>query len=212
MLPNAVLVLHGYTMNGRFGASVAQMLKPLGEDVRVVSPDAPLECSEAAVTRFYEGTGVRRGAGPHLTWWRASDDNSVYEGWDASRALIERTVSEHAIVGVIGFSQGAMVASACAALAARGELPGLRFAILVAGRVPRAHAMRSWFERPIELESLHVWGERDPFSAEAAPELVRHFAKSSRQEFVWAGAHSFPTSGPAAEVMREFVRAHLDRG
>ena len=103
-----------------------------------------------------------------------------------------------------------MVASLCAALAANGELPSVRFAILVAGRAPRAQAFRTLLSRAIDVPSLHVWGERDPFSSEGAPELMQHFAERGREKHVWAGAHSFPTSGSAADALRAFVAARLD--
>lgn len=204
-----LLALHGYTMNARFGASVARMLAPLGESIQVLAPDAPLVCSDEAVARFYSGTGLTQPPGPYCTWWRANEDNSLYEGWEQTRALVERAFTEHSPVGLLGFSQGAMVASACAALSARGELPRLGFVILVAGRVPRANAFRTLFSAPIEVPSMHVWGERDAFSKDAAPALLEHFAPATREKFVAMGGHVFPTAGPAAAAMCRFVESRL---
>ncbi len=204
-----LLVFHGYTMNARFGASASRMLAPLGERIRVVAPDAPLVCSDEAVARFYAGTGLTQPPGPYCTWWRANEDNSVYEGWNETRALVERAFAEHSPVGLLGFSQGAMVASACAALSARGELPPLGFVVVVAGRLPRANAFRTLFDAPIQVPSLHVWGERDAFSKDAAPALMDHFAPESREKFVSAGGHAFPTAGPAADAMCRFVDSRL---
>jgi len=208
-MAQTLLALHGYTMNGRFGASARELLRPLAERVQVVAPDAPLVCSEEAVARFYDRARVRRGEPPHCTWWRANQDNTVYEGWDASLELLRSLLQEHAPVGVIGFSQGAMAATLVAALSARGELPPLRFVVLVAGRTPRASAFQSLLAEPIDVESLHVWGERDAFAAAGAPELAEHFAAPTRQSFVWAGGHSFPTSGSAATTILDFIEMRL---
>lgn len=207
--PKSLLVFHGYTMNATFGASAARALEPLAERLRVISPDAPIRCSDEAVARFYAGMGMAQRPGPYFTWWRANPDNSVYEGWDQTRALVERLFAEHSPVGLLGFSQGAMVASVCAALAARGELPPIEFAILVAGRVPRAHAFRPLFSEPIDVPSLHVWGRRDALSGEAAPELLEHFDAGRRERVVWPGGHTFPTSGPAATALCRFVESRL---
>lgn len=205
----ALLAFHGYTMNAAFGASAARAFSPLATQLRVVAPDAPVQCSEEAVARFYAGTRIAQPSGPYFTWWRANEDNSVYEGWELTRALIERAFAEHSPIGLLGFSQGAMVASICAAMSARGELPPIRFAILVAGRAPRAQAFRSLFSEPIDVPSLHVWGQRDALSGDAAPGLLEHFANASREQLVWPGGHTFPTSGPAAAAMCRFVEARL---
>lgn len=210
MESSALLVLHGYTMNGGFGTSAARLLGPLAERIRVVAPDAPLTCSDDAVTRFYAGAGVAQPPGPYRTWWRANEDNTEYEGWEQTRALLERLFREHSPVGVLGFSQGAMVASACAALSSCGELPPLRFAILVAGRVPRANAFRELFESPIRVPSMHVWGEHDAFSKDTAPMLMEHFDSASRERCVWPGGHVFPTSGLAGAALTRFIEGRLE--
>ncbi|MGC4094317.1 MAG: alpha/beta fold hydrolase [Polyangiaceae bacterium] len=206
---HAILVLHGYTMNGSIGASAERLLQPLGARLRVVAPDAPLECSEEAVSRFYQGTGLQRAQGPYRTWWRANEDNSRYEGWPETLASLRAQMREHAPVGVLGFSQGAMVAALIAALSARGELPALRFAILVAGRLPRARELEPLFIEPIELPSLHVWGERDAFSVSSAPELMERFAERTRRSFSWPAGHTLPTRGVAAQAIVDFVEAGL---
>jgi predicted esterase len=164
-------------------------------------------CSDEAVERFYRGTGLRRGGAPYCTWWRANQDNTVYEGWDASLELVRALMEKHEPVGIIGFSQGAMAATLVSALSARGDLPRLRFVVLVAGRLPRADAFQSLLAEPIGVDSLHVWGERDAFASEGAPELMQHFLAPA--SFVWAGGHSFPTSGKAATAMLRFIEMRL---
>ncbi|MFZ5889960.1 MAG: hypothetical protein ACOY0T_02740 [Myxococcota bacterium] len=206
----AILVFHGYTMNSGFGAIAARTLTPIAHRVHVVAPGAPIVCTNEAVDRFYMSTGIPRPPGPYLTWWRASDDNKIYEGWDATLELVRRSFDEHAPIGIIGFSQGAMVAALVAALAARGELPPLRFAVLVAGRVPRAETLRPLLATPIDVPSLHVWGERDAMSERSAPELMQHFSSATRQSFVSKGGHTFPTSGPAADAITSFIESALE--
>ena len=103
--------------------------------------------------------------------------------------------------GVLGFSQGAMVATAIAALAEHGEFPMPKFAILVAGRAPRADDLRARLEQPFRMPSLHVWGERDKLVLEPAQQLVQHFAPEQREVGRWPGPHAIPTRGEAAETI-----------
>src|SRR5689334_10142100 len=157
----SLLALHGFTLNGTvMRASLAPLLPRLPKGLELICPDGPVTCSPASVDRMYAMTGGSRQP-PHLSWWDSSDDGRVYHGWEQTREALRAVLERHQPIGVLGFSQGGMVAAAVAALSARGELPPLRYVILVAGGPPRAEAMQSWFEQPIAIPSLHVWGERD---------------------------------------------------
>ena len=115
-------------------------------------------------------------------------------------------------VGVLGFSQGAMLAAATAALSARGELPAIRFAILIAGMQPRAELMQPWFATPIDVPSLHVWGLRDLRSAPGSQALVARFDPRTARTITWPGPHVIPTSGTAADAIVEFIREQSEPG
>ena len=153
-------------------------------------------------------------APPYRKWWDATDDGRVYEGWEQTRAelrsLLEGLATTSSAIGVLGFSQGAMVAATVAALSVAGQLPPVRFAILVAGMAPRADVLRPLFAQPLPMPSLHVWGDRDYFTGPGGPALVQQFAADRRQACVWPGPHVIPTRGPGADALRAFVRAQLD--
>jgi pimeloyl-ACP methyl ester carboxylesterase len=205
---STLLALHGYTLNG---AAMRVTLEPLASrlpaHLQLICPDGPVKCSPSSVERMYGLTGGDRLPEPHLSWWDASDDGRVYHGWEQTREKLRAELDREGPVGVLGFSQGAMLAAALAALAARGELPAIHYAILIAGRAPRAELMQPWFEQPIAVPSLHVWGERDRFTAGASA-LVEHFDPSSAQTVVWPGPHMIPTSGNAADAIVAFVAEH----
>jgi hypothetical protein len=191
-------------MRAQLGA-LAGRLAPL---VEIVCPDAPHECAPASVERFYAAMKVAPAAPPHRTWWISSDDGRKYGGWETTRDLLVR----HAPAGILGFSQGAMVAAAAAAASTRGELPELPFVVLVAGRVPRAEALRPFFDRPVAVPSLHVWGDRDAVTGPHALELVEAFDAATREVSRWPGSHVVPTSGPSADAIVDFVRRHAGTG
>ncbi len=188
-----VLLLHGYTMNG---TSFAADLAPLFAETSLlpVPLDAPFACAP--------GSTLLDRRPPHHTWWRATDDGAVYEGWEEARDTVARALTAHPGAAVLGFSQGAMLAALVAAWSSRGVVPLVARVVLVAGRRPRAEALQSWFSAPIAVPSLHVAGARDPM-APFAPELARCFVDAV--ELSWGGPHVVPTRGPAAEQLRAFL-------
>jgi predicted esterase len=201
---SALLSLHGFTMNGLGLQKILGRLEPhLSESVDLIFPDAPHNASEASVRALVQRMGAPAGPPPHLEWWNASDDGRTYRGWDASRELLREQLERHPAVGILGFSQGAAVAAAIAGLAAQGALPALRFAVLV------AEDLQPLFAAPIELPSLHVWGEADAF-ARHSPGLSQRFAAHSRQIVTWPGGHAVPTRGAAADAIVAFVRSHAE--
>ncbi|HYQ00564.1 MAG TPA: alpha/beta fold hydrolase [Polyangiaceae bacterium] len=207
-MTHTLLVLHGYTMNG---AVMREALEPLATalepKVRLVCLDAPHTCSTAMVERLYRGMRPSQ-LPPHLYWWNASDDGLEYNGWEETRALVSEALERHAPASILGFSQGAIVAAAVAALCARGELPPVTAAVLVAGRKPRAAVFQAAFAEPIALPSLHVWGERDTLTGQYCEELVECFSAPQREVVRWPGGHVLPTRGPAHEAIVRFVANH----
>jgi predicted esterase len=205
-MPVALLVLHGYTMNAE---TMREHMKGLAsqfpEGVKVVYASAPQTCSAGGVDRFYGAS--KRLPPPYLTWWDSSDDGTEYRGWEAARDAVRSLLNEHGPAGVLGFSQGAILASALAAWSERGDIPALRFVMLVAGRTPRATALQPLFERPIRVPSIHVWGERDGM-AEGSRELTGRFDEATREVVTWEGTHRVPSKGPGADAIVRMLRRH----
>jgi pimeloyl-ACP methyl ester carboxylesterase len=207
-MPTTLLCLHGFTMHGAgLRRSFGPLQERLGESVELVFPDAPGVASEESVAGLAAYLGGWRAAAPHLEWWNASEDRSVYHGWEASREALRREAERHSQIAVLGFSQGAGVAAALAGEARRGAFPPLRFVVLVAGFAPRAADIAPLFDPALEVPSLHIYGDADPF-AKYAPGLAECFAPATRRVVNWPGPHAMPQRGPAAEALVEFVHAH----
>jgi len=214
-------------MNGAGLRHMMEELEPrLSDLLDLQYPDAPHVASEASVAGIAALMGGFRPKPPNRQWWNASDDGLTYHGWEQTRddlrATAQRLVSAQRSVtaerqldtaqpqhglALLGFSQGAAVAAALAALSRRGDLPPLRFVVLVAGFAPRAHDIEPLFDAPLEIPSLHVWGDADPF-AKHGPRLLERFSPNTRQVLNWAGRHTIPTCGAAAETIAEFMRRH----
>jgi pimeloyl-ACP methyl ester carboxylesterase len=205
-MQSSLIVLHGYTMNGEtMRGHMSGLASRFADGVNVVYASAPQHCSASSVDRFYGGSTLKRSPPPYLRWWDSTDDGTEYRGWEAARESVRALVTEHGPAGVLGFSQGAILASMVAAWSERGEIPPLRFVILVAGRVPRATALQPLFEKPIRVPSLHIWGERDGM-ADGSRELVTRFDEATREVATWNGTHRVPIDGPAADAIVAIVR------
>jgi pimeloyl-ACP methyl ester carboxylesterase len=204
-----LLALHGFTLNGAImRQGLGALAERLEQHVDLVCLDAPHTCTPEAVDRLYARWDSPRLPPPHLCWFDASDDGLVYYGWEETLALLREFLTERAPVGVLGFSQGAMLAATLAALSSRGEFPPLAFAIPIGGSLPRAPALRSAFEEVVQVPSLHLWGERDRLTGPYSPALAQHFEPSVREIVTWPGGHSIPTRGEAADRLVEFVARH----
>lgn len=205
-----LLALHGFTLNGEVMRQGLGDLAPrLEQHVELLCPDAPNDCSPGAVDRLYAAWGMPRQPPPHRCWWEASDDASVYHGWERTLATLRELMAQHAPVGLLGFSQGAMLAATLAALSSRGELPALDFAVVIAGSLPRAAALRGAFDQLVSIPSFHVWGERDQLTGPGSPLLAERFDPAQREIVTWPGSHTIPTSGEAAERLVGFVERRV---
>jgi predicted esterase len=208
-----LVALHGFTMNG---AGLRHMLleleRRLAGVVELACPDAPHVASADSVAGLASLMGGFRAKPPNLEWWNASDDGHTYHGWQASRDTVRAELERPPLaagtrLGLLGFSQGAAVAAVLAALAERGAFPRLSFVVLVAGFLPRAHDLEPLFEPPIQVPSLHVWGDADRF-ARHSPPLLERFSAETRQVLRWPGPHAIPSQGGEGDALVEFVRRH----
>jgi predicted esterase len=203
----SLVCLHGFTQNGaQLAGQLAAISVRLPNDVELLCPDAPHDCAPASVRRLAEMFRMEPPPPPHRCWWDASDDGSEYRGWEVSREQLRALCDRPGRVGLLGFSQGAIAATALAALHEHAQFPQLDFAILIAGRVPRAKVFASRLQAPLQLPSLHIWGERDVGAAQAAPSLVEAFSAESRQTATWPGPHTIPQRGAAADAIVEWIK------
>lgn len=176
--------------------------------VDVVYPNAPHTASDASVLGLASLMGGFRAKPPNLEWWNASDDGRSYRGWPASLEQLRTRIHPGARTALLGFSQGAAVAAALAALSQAGAFPPLACVVLVAGFPPRADELAPHFATPLAVPSLHVWDPADPF-AKYSPALFERFAETSRERLLWAGRHAVPAEPPEADALVDFIRRQV---
>src|SRR5262245_33074619 len=108
-MPLTLLALHGYSQNGSMMRDALAGLAGLSAAADVVCLDGPHPCKPASVERLYAAMRQPIPPPPHLSWWDASDDGSVYHGFDATLDLIRGALAKRDRVGLLGFSQGAIL-------------------------------------------------------------------------------------------------------
>lgn len=205
MAPLRILALHGYTQTAERFRRVLSLgfLPRLAHLAEFVFVDAPHQYALGGACWWHPSQSEPEGGGGQR--W-------VYNGWERSlEHLRHADATQGPFDGVLGFSQGACVASALAAQHSRpdGAPPAVRFgfAIMVGGFAYRGQGAGPLFRhRPLRMPSLHVYGARDKIvSARASADLASLFDAPVSYEHT--GGHAFPQTDASIEVFAEFIRS-----
>mmetsp|Transcript_4027 Transcript_4027/g.10029 ORF Transcript_4027/g.10029 Transcript_4027/m.10029 type:complete len:298 (-) Transcript_4027:173-1066(-) len=178
-----VLCLHSF----RTSASIfkQQMAKArldasLADLVELVYVDAPNPASGQIprdVAPFFEG--------PYYEWTTVE---RVGDKLEFAEEKMERSIATVAAAlraqgpfdGLVGFSQGAIMASSLVALQRAGEalqdIPPLKFCVLFAGMRSKYPGHAAAFSQKVSVPSLHVFGDRDELKHPHCLELADAFA------------------------------------
>lgn len=108
--------------------------------------------------------------------------------------------------GIMGFSQGAVMAAAvCCELSRRG-MPAPRFALLCAGfGRPVPSGLEAYPPAaPLLLPSLHLWGSGDDHILGWASEQLTAFFEKPRV-YIHDGGHFWPQKAPDVDAVRDFL-------
>eukprot|EP00199_Chlamydomonas_sp_CCMP681_P002532 CAMPEP_0119102084 /NCGR_PEP_ID=MMETSP1180-20130426/951_1 /TAXON_ID=3052 ORGANISM="Chlamydomonas cf sp, Strain CCMP681" /NCGR_SAMPLE_ID=MMETSP1180 /ASSEMBLY_ACC=CAM_ASM_000741 /LENGTH=323 /DNA_ID=CAMNT_0007086309 /DNA_START=70 /DNA_END=1042 /DNA_ORIENTATION=+ len=168
-----VLCCHSFRTSAAIFASQlkrAQLDVGLGDLVEFVFMDAPNVASghiPKDVASFFTG--------PYHEWMTVTmeGDKLVFDevGLERSMAAITHMLhTEGPFDGVMGFSQGSVMASSIVALQSAGiafqDLPRLKFAVLFAGFKSRYPQHASAWQQKVTVPSLHIFGDRDELKPE----------------------------------------------
>lgn len=130
-----------------------------------------------------------------------------YVDVDAALEYLQEQLKKHApIHGVLGFSQGANLASLLAAQAEAGE--GIEFDFVVhlcPGRPGWTSQRPAWFKKPLAMRSLHISGERDLGN----PPLCLRRLYVAPHTMLHEDVHR-PIPGTRAEEANRIARALVD--
>jgi predicted esterase len=188
-----VLCLHGYQQNalhfkGRLSA-LGKKMKKLNIELCFI--DAPIELlnDESKIMR---------------AWWTRDEETKKYHGAYESLEYLENFCNQNGpFEGILGFSQGASMASLF--LSAFQKTTTFKYAILIGGFIPRDPeiASRYYNETLLDVDSLHLFGEQDEIiTADESRKLAKIFDESRSVQVLHPGGHYIPLTS-------EFIHSHF---
>ncbi|KAF9997224.1 hypothetical protein BGZ65_007188 [Modicella reniformis] len=151
-----ILCLHGYTQNAlsfsKKTAVLRRTLKDVADLVYITAPHiVPIPTLETPEARENDQLENLEPEAVPYGWWRGPD----YKGFDESLTVLQQVLEKQGpFDGVLGFSQGASMASLLQLLLERPHLSPtmngykhnpFKFAIMVSGFEPRNEALISWY-------------------------------------------------------------------
>ncbi|NMO15655.1 DUF924 family protein [Pyxidicoccus fallax] len=209
-----ILALHGFRQNGEVFRARTRKLRHALEDIaeftfvtspHVYSPQGETRAATLAAFGTIPEYPTQR------VWWMSSEDNSVYEGFDASVAYLETVFREQGpFDGVVGFAQGGTLAAVLAAMQPHPTL-SIRFAICISAFPSRARAHAKYVQpRSIQVPALHVVGTRDILvTPDRSLQLFETFDPSAATLLKHPGGHFVPSAWPYPDIhafVERFVR------
>eukprot|EP00850_Spirogloea_muscicola_P019029 SM000182S03919 [mRNA] locus=s182:57282:60712:+ [translate_table: standard] len=214
-----ILCLHGFRQSAAsFRGRTAALAKRLRGVAELVYVNAPHAVQPAT-------SGTAAGAKLRYTWLTGTHDGSEAaaqtNSWATSMAALQRELTDRGPYdGLLGFSQGAAVATLMAAAVHSSqprdetEVPLFRFVILCSGYLPPpllAPASALTAGR-VRCPSLHIFGASGGDKHVAAAEslaLVEYFASESRTVVAHDCGHIIPAGKDFVDQYADFLRPFL---
>jgi len=150
-------------------------------------------------------------------WWTyapgmRSYTATAYEGAEESIEVVEAKLISGGYIGVLGFSQGAMLTAILAARSALGEGAPLKLAICCAAALPKPY--EGLLQRlrgapsPLPIRTLHTLSKRDGMNPpNMGEDVAACFAAS---EVSWHdGGHAIPKDAAIARFLERAAAANV---
>ncbi|KAJ9607488.1 Family of serine hydrolases 3 [Cladophialophora chaetospira] len=240
-----VLMLHGYTQNGPlFHAKTRAMEKHLHKVLSGISlnyPTGPLQLRPSDVPGFEPSTSEDQDSIEAYGWWRRSDtsDPPEYVGLDKGLESIAKVLEgEGPFDGVIGFSQGAALATMVASLLegesrkkafekarSRSALaipfpasfeglshPPLKFCAAYSGFRSPGERYRGFYEDPhIQTPVCHFIGSLDSVVDESRTQALIDATGGTRntQVVIHPGGHFVPSGKQYLDTIAAFIKQRM---
>jgi predicted esterase len=202
----SILCLHGGGTNSTiFNIQTIRLQRALSQHFNFVFLDAPFPALPGpGVLPIFEGCG------PFLRWTKAPTSNDLPE---ETRTLITNACKETEFVGVLGFSQGAKLASGLLLEQHVRGTNGFKFGVLLMGTSPPLTAGLTAEERRtrVGISSVVVLGKEDPWCEEGR-RLYEEFWEREKATLVELDiGHRLPTLEKETEmIVDEILRLYRE--
>ncbi|XP_026227893.1 esterase OVCA2 [Anabas testudineus] len=222
MAPLRVLCVHGYRQNsGSFREKTGALRKLLKKQAELVYLSAPHSvkhtCTEETPDKE-NGPGPGPGGDEDPRGWWFSDIQarsfSAQQHCEESLGLIESVTAVREAVkvqgpfdGIMGFSQGAAFVAMLCSLQEQKLEPdfSFRFAIVVAGFRSACTEHQKFYDAPLQIPSLHVFGLEDRVIPDnMSRELLPSF--KDPQVLTHAGGHFVPAASAHRQTYQDFLK------
>ncbi|RHY38851.1 hypothetical protein DYB34_002877 [Aphanomyces astaci] len=200
---------HGGRTNGTVvSLQVSGFVQAFGPAADFVELDAPFPASGPPEEDILNLFGDDE---PYFEWWDANHHtNAVYPGWERSLEFLKREVTAQGpFDAIIGFSQGAMMATLLTAHYLQKHWVPFKAIILVCGMwpqdgMPAIKASPATGKPLLNFPSFHVLGEKD-FMYEDGKAQVGYFSASSRHVYTHDQGHRFPPLPQSKDMYKDIA-------
>ncbi|KAM4620108.1 esterase OVCA2 isoform 2-T2 [Polymixia lowei] len=216
--PLRVLCVHGYRQNsGSFRDKTGALRKLLKRQVELVYVTAPHRVLQAAQGKE-SGSGPAPGGDDDPRGWWFSDVQaqsfSAQQQCQRSLGLDESVTAVREAVrdlgpfdGILGFSQGAALVAMLCSLQEQNLEPEFkfRFAVLVAGFRSACEEHQTFYNAPLLIPSLHVFGLEDRVIPDKmSRDLLPTF--QDPQVLTHPGGHFVPAASAHRQTYQDFLK------
>ncbi|XP_033495489.2 esterase OVCA2 [Epinephelus lanceolatus] len=221
MAPLRLLCIHGYRQNGSsFREKTGALRKLLKKQVELVYVSAPHSVQQARSEAQEKENGSDPGPGGDEDprgWWfsdiharsfSAQQQCEESLGLDDSVAAVREAVKvQGPFDGILGFSQGAALVAMLCSLQEQKLEPefSFRFAILVAGFRSACEEHQKFYNLPLQIPSLHVFGLEDRVIPD---NMSRELLPSFQDPHVLThpGGHFVPAASAHRQTYQDFLK------
>ncbi|KAF7292784.1 FSH1 domain-containing protein [Mycena indigotica] len=219
MATTTVLALHGHFQNAAmYSKKLGALRKHCEKSVEFVFIDAPnvLQPVDMAGATSTEALEASATGGDARAWFNFDDSRNEAVGLPQSLETLRDVLKTRHFDGVIGFSQGAVVAGLLTALLERPEVypdflvdgkpphPPFKFCIAVAGFRLRGAIGDAVYSQMYKTPTLHVLGRNDIIVIEERSRTLIAVSENARVE-QHDGGHFLPSK----TSWRKFVAAYI---
>ncbi|KAM7374451.1 hypothetical protein PAMP_007107 [Pampus punctatissimus] len=219
MAPLRVLCIHGYRQNSSsFREKTGALRKLLKKQVEFVYVNAPHSVQQVNSEDKQNGSASEPGGDEDLRGWWFSDTQarsfSAQQqceeslGLDDSVAVVKEAVKvQGPFDGILGFSQGAAFVAMLCSLQEQNLEPEFcfRFAILVAGFRSACREHQKFYNAPIHIPSLQVFGLEDRVIPDnMSRDLLPSF--QDPQVLTHPGGHFVPAASSHRQTYQDFLK------
>ncbi|ESK97162.1 ovarian cancer-associated 2 protein-like protein [Moniliophthora roreri MCA 2997] len=217
-----ILVLHGYAQNANIFSKKLGAIRKQCKDVEMIFLDAP-HVLTAADLFGDTPEALDSASDPTLTprgWWKFADSTkTTYVGLEATLDFIRDTLKSMRFDGILGFSQGAGLATLITALLERPYLhppflvngqpphPPFEYCVSVSGFKPRDSISETVLSPGFSTPTLHILGKTDAIVTGERSKLILEVTLNKRVE-EHEGGHFVPSKAN----WRKFLSAYLTEG